>query len=154
MQEIILLGKVKEGLRIASGQNPDPALKLNNTIFKQKPFFIKNGVDKIENCYNGTVNLDISPHHFKILKPDYEITCEWSPGTIETFWLVRADIIFKERTYSGYIYYPCPSLVKSHKDNIVELLAPQIESLEYGDRCCVKVSADKVKLLDFPVQSL
>ncbi len=146
MKEVILTGKVKEGLRIASGLNPGPTLKLNNTISKQKPFFIKAGVDEIQNCYDGTINLDISPYEFKIVKPDYEITCEWSPGTIETFWLVKATIIFQEKTYNGYIYYPCPSPVKNHKDNIIELLAPKIENIKYNDHSVVEVSVDKVKI--------
>lgn len=147
MKKTILTGRVKEGLRIASGLNPDPTLKLNNTIFKQKPFFVEAGVKSIQDCYNGTINLEISPRQFKIIKPDYQVTCEWSPGTIETFWLVAAAIIFKNNRYDGYIYYPCPSPVKSHKDDIVEFLAQKIENLDYGDQGTVEADIAKVELI-------
>ncbi|MDO8601096.1 MAG: hypothetical protein Q7R46_00260 [bacterium] len=148
MKEIIFEGKIKSGLRIASGLNPDPTLKLNNTIFKQKKFFVEAGVAGIQNCYNGTINVDIQPYQFKIIKPDYEVTCEWSPGTVETFWFVGVDINLKGKNYDGYIYYPCPSPVKNHKDDTVELLAPKIENLRYGDPISIKIDADKVEQIE------
>ena len=147
MKKIYLNGRVKRGLRIASGLNPDPMLRLNNTIALQKPYFIKAGVLGIEAVYNGTVNIYIGPSKFKILKPDYEITCEWVPGVTETFWLVRADISFGGKTHNGYVYYPCPSAVKSHDDNVVELLTEKILNLNYGDPISAIVDDDKIALI-------
>ena len=146
MEKIILSGKIKEGLRIASGVNPDKSLKLNNTIYLQKPFFEKAQIPNISEFYNGTINLDISPNKFKILQPDYEVTCEWIDGVTETFWFVEVLINFKNKKYQGYIYYPCPSPVKSHKDDTIELLTSKIKNLKYGDRLTVRVKADKVKV--------
>jgi hypothetical protein len=144
-------GKVKKGLRIASGLNPDPeekfGMKLNNTIHLQKPFFREAGVENIMEMYSGTINVDISPDKFKILKPDHEITCEWWEGLTETFWLAKAIIIHNEIEYDGYVYYPCPSKVKSHDDDIVEFLTYEIPELEYGDEIVAKVSIDKIQLI-------
>ncbi len=148
MKKIILSGYVKEGLRIASGLNPDPSLKLNNTIFLQKPFFTKAGIPRIHEYYNGTINLDISPKEFKIVKPHFEVTCEWFPGVTETFWLVDVVIEFKNSRYPAYVYYPCPSPVKSHDNTIVELLAEKIEDLNYSDPLIVRALEEHVHLID------
>lgn len=143
---IILEGKVRQGLQIASGLNPDPSLKLNNTIYLQKPFFKKAGVFGIDNIYNGTINFSIAPKEFKIIKPDYEVTCEWVKGVTETFWFVKAVTNFKGKEYHGYIYYPCPSSIKNHPDNIVEFLAEKIPNLEYGDLISIEVSEKQIKI--------
>ena len=96
--------------------------------------------------YNGTINVDISPFKFKILVPDYEITCEWFKGLTETFWLVTAHIVYDGKRYEGYIYYPCPSDVKSHNDDTVELLTQKIPGVAYGNEIIVRVPEGKIKL--------
>ncbi len=150
MKGIILKGRVKKGYRIASGLNSDPALRLNNTIYLQKPFFEKALIPNISKTYNGTINLDISPSKFKILQPDYEVTCEWIDGVTETFWFVGTLINFKKKKYRGYIYYPCPSKVKSHDDDVVELLTKKIPDLHYRDSLIILVPAKKIKLTETP----
>lgn len=145
-KKLIINGQVKQGLRIASGTNPDPKLKLNNTIFYQKPFFEKAKIPNIHKCFNGTINIDILPYQFKINKPHYEVTCEWLSDVVETFWLVDVLIDFKGRVYNGYIYYPCASMVKSHKDDIVEVLTEKIEGLYYGDSIKLQTTSDLISL--------
>lgn len=151
MTKIIIDGKIKQGFRIASGLNLDPpmvsGLKLNNTITLQKPFFIENKIPRIQEVYNGTINLDIAPRIFKILKPDYTVTCQWHPDVLETFWLVDVAIKYKKQLYPAYIYYPRPSSVKSHKDDTVELLAEKIQGLKYGDMVSIIIDAKKVRLV-------
>jgi len=146
MEKISLRGNIKQGLRIASGLNPDRSLKLNNTIAQQKPFFIKAGIPDMESMHNGTINLFIAPATFKITKPHYEVTCEWFKGVTETFHLVKADIEYNNAIYQGYVYYPCPSAVKNHDDNIVELLAPKIVGVKYGDPITAHVAAQNITL--------
>ncbi len=146
MGEIILSGYIKEGLRIASGLNPDPNLKLNNTISLQKPFFRKAGIPRIGECHNGTINLDIYPQKLQIIQPDYEVTCEWVEGVTETFWFVEVLIDYEGSAYEGYIYYPCPSPVKNHDDNIVELLSYKIPRISYGDKITIRTLDHKIKL--------
>lgn len=142
-----IVGIVIRGKGIASGIKVDPVTGLTNTIAKQKPFFSNQGVENMSDIFNGTINLDISPRKFKILKPDYEIECrEWSLGVTETFQLVSCLINYKKSTHKGYIYYPCTSPVKSHKDNVVELLAPFIEGVNSGSIISIQIQDGKVRL--------
>jgi len=148
MSEITLRGKVKQGLRIASGLNADPpiklGMKLNNTIALQKPFFEEAGIEGISEMYNGTINVDISPLEFKIQKPDYEVTCKWFEELIETFWFVKVLIDYEGKEYKGYIYYPCPSDVKSHDDDTIELLTQKIPEMVYGKEIVIRVPSGKI----------
>lgn len=153
MNDIILKGRVKQGLRIASGLNPDPpiklGMKLNNTIALQKPFFEQAGVEGISEMYNGTVNVDISPLKFGILEPDYRVTCTWFEELAETFWFVRALIKYEGKECEGYIYYPCPSSVKSHDDDTVELLSKKIPGIAYGKEIAILVPDGKITIAQF-----
>ena len=121
--DLVISGEITQGLQIASGINPDPSLELNNTIFLQKPFFEQANVPDVQDMYNGTINLDISPALFKIITPDHSVTCTWTKNVTERFWFVRTLISYNLKSYKGYIYYPRPSAVKSHKNNVIEILA-------------------------------
>jgi len=150
MGEIILIGNVKEGLGIASGNkySPDiPETEFSGTIDLQRLFFEEAGLEKMQDMYGGTINVDISPNKFKILNPDHMITCEWASGVEETFHFVKTLIHHNKVRYEGYIYYPCPSEFKSHNDNIVELLTYKIPDLGYGDKISIEVSENKIKLI-------
>lgn len=151
MSEIVIEGVIKKGLRIASGLSKNPkkdsrGIVLNNTIFLQKPFFKKAGIPKITKIHNGTINIDISPKKIKILEKDHEVTCEWLPGVKETFWFVKGVVEFKGSKYEGYMYYPCPSPIKSHQDNVVEVLTEKIPDLNYGDVLSFVTSEKKVRI--------
>ena len=144
--DLTISGRIIKGLQIASGTNPDPSLELNNTIFLQKPFFEKAGILHMQNIFNGTINVDISPNLFKIISPDHEVTCVWVKNVTETFWLVRTIISYNSNSHEGYIYYPCPSPVKSHEDNIIELLSEKIPAIEYSKPLSIRVSSQKIQL--------
>jgi len=139
-----LEGIVSKGLGIASGLHTDPKTGLTDTISKQKRYFEESNIPNITGVYNGTINLDISPKKFEITYPDYEVTCTWDEGVTETFWFVDVFIDFNNTTYKGYIYYPCPSEIKAHNDDIVELLAEEIPDLNYGDTLSIRVSSNRV----------
>ncbi|MBI3074747.1 MAG: hypothetical protein HYY92_00840 [Parcubacteria group bacterium] len=141
---MMILGRVKKGYQIASGLNPDKTLMLNNTIFLQKPFFISAGIPFADILHNGTVNMNIAPRELSITAPDYEVSCEWLKGVKETFWFVAVKIIFKNSRYEGYIYYPCPSEIKSHKDSVIELLAARIPGLGYKNKIAIEIPRKKI----------
>lgn len=145
MDHLRILGTVKSGHRIASGQSTTGHQGLNNTIGLQRPFFEK-VVPTFSSVWNGTINVDIAPRNFKILKRDHEVTCEWHPGILETFWLVEVEIVLEGKTYKGFIYYPTPSTTKSHKDDMIEILAPKIEGLSYGQEIEIHVPEGKIAL--------
>ena len=146
MTDISLEGKVIKGLRIASGMAEKPQdPRLNFTIMKQKPFFERHGIPRITETFNGTLNVDISPKKFKIVKPDHEIECEWENEVREKFWFVDGKISFGGKKYDAYVYYPCPSELKNHSDNIVEILTEKIEGIKYGDRIVFETSGEKIE---------
>lgn len=96
--------------------------------------------------FNGTINLNIEPRMFQIINPDHEVTCTWAKNVTETFWFVQTIICYRSKNYEGYIYYPCPSPVKSHKDNIIELLSEKIPNIEYEKPLSIKVSSKQIQL--------
>ena len=140
--------KVVAGLKAASGYRENENPNLTGTISKQRKFFVSAGVKRAESWHAGTINLDISPKEFEILKSDYTVTAEWSPGTVETFWLVNITLEHKERTYPAYIYYPCQSDVKAHPDTLIEIVAEKIEDLNYGDLVTIKIPNQQVIVKD------
>lgn len=135
-------GTIKRGLQIASGTNPDRSLRLNNTIALQRPFFKEHTLPGVDQLHNGTINVDISPREFRITKPAYEITCTWFEDVTETFWFVPVQIEYGHVRTTGYIYYPCPSAIKSHPDTLVELLAPFVPGIVYGNPIAFLVSQE------------
>jgi hypothetical protein len=142
-----LEGRVIKGKGIASGKNIDPETGLTNTIGMQKPFFKMADIPYIEDVYNGTVNMDISPNEFKINYPDYFVeNVAWHVDATESFQFVKTDIVFGAKDYSGYIYYPMPSKLKSHPDTRIELLAPKIPDLEYGKKIAIFVADGKISV--------
>ena len=76
------------------------------------------------------------------------ITAEWKSDVTETFWLVDVILKHKDKHYPVYIYYPCPSPIKTHPDTVIELIAEKIEFLEYGDMASIEFSTEKIRLVD------
>jgi hypothetical protein len=141
-------GVIVEGHRIASGLNDlSPEEVVNATIRKQRPYF-ERVIPGFSDIYDGSVNVDISPRTFDILKPDYEITCEWAEGFRETFWFVGVSLAHNGRSHESWIYYPCPGPLKKHPNNKFELLAPWIDEMSYGDGVSILYSSEKVLIND------
>ncbi len=72
MKSITLKGIVVQGHQVASRPSDDYPY---GTIEKQKPFFKELGLN-LDDFYNGTLNVSISPSTFKVTNP--EITFEES----------------------------------------------------------------------------
>ncbi len=143
MKNLQINGIIIQGLRSASGLNGHGG---NGTIAKQKPFFELAGVKRVGSWYNGTINVDISPKEFKILKPDHIVTCEWLPNITETFWLVNVELKHNNKFYPSYIYYPCPSEVKAHPDTTIEIITEHIQSLNYGDEVTIIIEDGSIEI--------
>ncbi len=158
MSSLHTSGKVCPGYGIASKDSvktqelvsnvyPDKRkVVVDKTVFRQFPFFIEAGVEGIAQMYPGTINVDISPKEFSVRAPDYKVTCEWIDGVEETFWLTRVALIYKEKEYTGYIYFPCISEQHVARNSMVEIIAERIEGIAYGDSVDVVLNAEKVLL--------
>ena len=148
----IITGVVAQGYRIASGMNiegvPGPfGEMLKDSFVRQRPFFEKK-IPGFASVWTGTINLDVSPKKARMLFFDHSITCEWHPGITETFGVVSGVTVhFRGKAYSpAFIYYPMPSTIHTPRHEIIELLAPKIEGLAYGDEVTIEVSPEKVAI--------
>lgn len=128
-------GIVTHGHGVASGKAGDRRFP-NGTIAMQIPFFKALGLD-LSPYHPGTLNVDVSPYSFK---PGPEALLfervKWHPEMpAETFSFARAAIVHRGVRHPALIYLPHPETKAEHfqPDGIVEIIAPRIEGLAYGD---------------------
>ena len=142
-------GIVERGHQVASGQAENGSYP-EGTIKMQKPFFLKLGLD-LTGFYEATLNLSISPYTFVIKQPEFTFHhLEWtSLHPPETFSFSRCQIIFNQITYDGWIYYPHPETKEQHfqDSSILEIIAPFIPMVKYGDRVEVLVDQNEINLI-------
>ena len=148
-----IAGIVTEGYRIASGSNtegvPGPFGEMLKDSFVRQRVFFEKEVPELKSVWTGTINLNISPRSARMNAFDHTITCEWHPGITETFGIVSGITLHaKGRTYKDcFIYYPMPSDIHTPRYEIIELLAPKVEGLSYGDSITIEVSEEKVSVV-------
>lgn len=84
--------------------------RANITIAKQKPFFKQEGLKNVDNFEDGSINVDISPSKYEVLKFDYFFeNIKWDKDKIEDFgFIIIEKIIYNncEWVKPGYIYIP------------------------------------------------
>lgn len=139
-------GIVKRGHQVASGQAENGSYP-EGTIKMQKPFFFELGLD-LTGFHEATLNLSIAPYTLVIKQPEFTFDhLEWtSLHPPETFSFSRCRIIFDSITYDGWIYYPHPETKKKHfqESSILEIIAPFIPNVQYGDRMQVLIDQREV----------
>jgi hypothetical protein len=144
-QWIILKGRLRKGYRVASG--PSKAYPEYGSIEKQKPYFKTLGLN-LSHIFNGTLNISIHPYEFEMKKPEYKFKkVKWTGLTnAEDFSFSRCKIKFRGREYNGWVYYPHPETKKDHfqSKSTVEVLAPFIEGIKYGNT--VEISFNSVEI--------
>lgn len=128
-------GTLIKGHQVASGKSsisPYPA----GTIALQKPFFEKLGLD-LSKMFDGTLNIQLNAKGFSIVKPDWQFEqLQWIDGfNSETFSFVAVELEYANVRYPAWVYYPHPETKTKHfqAQNLVEILAPKIDGLTYGD---------------------
>lgn len=139
-----LSGIVTRGHQVASRQSEAYA---KGTIELQCPFFSERGLD-LSGFYSGTLNILISPYSFKIATPEFYFPrVEWtSKHPPEDFSFSACRVIFNEVSRDGWIYYPHPETKIRHHQNhsVIEVIAPYIRGLKYGDVVELQVKAAEV----------
>lgn len=148
-QWITLAGTVQPGHRVASGQSdrsPYPA----GTIALQTPHFQKLGLD-LSPYYPGTINVAIAPYQLGLESPAYTFRdVVWLAGFgAETFSFSQCYLWVDEKSYASLVYYPHPETKIDHAQDssIVEVLAPKVEGLNYGDVVRVTLNLSEVAVL-------
>jgi hypothetical protein len=151
MKKKKITGKVTQGYRIASGLNkegiPGPGgIILKESFPRQRGFFEKE-IPEMKEMWTGTINVNISPRTHTMLAFDHEITCEWHPGITETFGIVKNVTLIRDgKEYPAMIYYPFASDIHIPRLDTIEVLAPKVEGLKYGETVSLLVPEDKISI--------
>jgi len=144
MQWILIHGKLVQGYRVASGPSKDYPY---GALDRQRPFFAARGLD-LSTYFNGTLNIDISPRTFKLLKPEFTFYhVEWTDlHPPEHFSFSRCRVIFRDIEYDGWVYYPHPETKLRHFQNpsLLEVIAMEIPGINYGDALDVLVDPAEI----------
>ncbi|MBT8206569.1 MAG: hypothetical protein KJO20_14465 [Eudoraea sp.] len=140
-------GLVIQGHAVASGKGKD-ARYPDGTLRLQAPFFLEGGLD-INRFYTGTINLDVSPYTFEIRRPKYFFReIKWSPYIPpENFYFFDLIAYYQKEVYEGLIYMPDPETKTDHHQHtqLLELLLPELQNLNYGDNLKIRVPNDQLR---------
>jgi hypothetical protein len=139
-------GIVTEGYRVASGPSKDYPY---GALERQRPIFKTHGLD-LEGYFNGTLNIDLRPFTFKLIKPEFTFrNVEWTDlHPPENFSFSRCKVIFKDAEYEGWAYYPHPETKLRHFQNpsLLEVIAYPIAGIKYGDEVQVRVNPERIEV--------
>ena len=137
-------GTLARGYRVASGPSKDYPY---GALDRQRPIFKARGLD-LEGYFNGTLNIEIRPFTFKLIKPEFTfpnvIWTDLHPP--EHFSFSHCRVIFQTTEVDGWIYYPHPETKKRNFQNpsLLEVIAKPIPILQYGDSLQVFVNSDEI----------
>lgn len=141
---LTLSGIVIQGHRVASQKSEHYP---RGTIEMQLPFFKQLGLD-LSSFHLATLNVSIGPGVFSMKNPQHTFRCvRWtSRHPPEDFSFSLCHVIFKGKRYEGWIYYPHPQTKKRHwqDQSTIEIIAPYITGISYGDRVEIEVNAAEV----------
>ncbi len=146
-----VLGQVVRGHGVASGQAEDPRF-VGGTLAMQAPHFAERGLD-LTAFYPGTLNVSIAPKRFLVLNPRFRFEeVKWAAREpAENFWFLDCRVgLSLEDFQPGMIYYPDPETKPCHfqPPNVLEILAPEISGIEYGDPIWLELQRDQIEIQD------
>jgi hypothetical protein len=141
--------RIVPGHRVASGLNGNPHFP-GGTLRMQAPFFRALGLD-LDAFHGGTMNVSISPCRYRVLKAPITFRqVQWHPTEpAEDFSFFDVQL---QRTdgeaVAGKIYYPHPETKPAHfqQPDVLELLLPFVEGLQYGDKIQLRIPAEQMIL--------
>lgn len=141
---ILLPGVLARGYRVASGPSRDYPY---GALDRQRPLFKARGL-YLDGYFNGTLNIDIRPATFRVLKPEFTFPLvEWTDlHPPETFSFSRCKVVFQNIEYDGWVYYPHPEtkLRNFQNPSLLEVIARPIEGIKYGDKLSVWVNVKEI----------
>ena len=139
-----------QGYGVASGTGEDTRFP-EGSIRMQSPYFKQRGLD-LSTFFPGTLNLDISPYDFEIVKPKYYFTgIKWSKYMPpENFYFFEIILSFNSNVYHGLVYLPDPKTKVDHPqpDQMLEVLAPRIQGASYGKEITIELDSSSILLKD------
>ena len=103
---------------------------------------------KFDGYFNGTLNIDIRPYIFQLIKPEFTFyDVEWTDlHPPEHFSFSRCKVVYKDIEYEGWVYYPHPETKHRNFQNplLMEIIAHPISEIQYEDKVQVLVNPDEV----------
>lgn len=142
----LVSGILAQGYRVASGPSADYPY---GALDRQRPLFKSRGLN-LDPYFNGTLNIDIRPHTFAMVKPEFTFhSVEWTDlHPPEHFSFSRCKVIFKDVQYDGWVYYPHPETKKRNFQNpsLLEVIAMPIPEIRYGDELQVMVNPQEIEI--------
>ena len=148
MQWTLIHGILVQGYRVASGPSRDYPY---GALDRQRPLFKERGLD-LSACFNGTLNIDIRPITFKLVKPEFTFQhVEWTDlHPPEHFSFSRCKVIHKDIQYEGWVYYPHPETKLRHFQNpsLLEVIAVHIPDIKYGDELDVLLNPEEIHVME------
>lgn len=143
-------GILAQGYHVASGPSADYPY---GALERQRPIFKARGLN-LNAYFNGTLNIDIRPATFMMIKPEFTFEhVEWTDlHPPETFSFSRCKVIYKEVEYVGWVYYPHPEtkLRNFQNPSLLEVIAQPISEIKYGDALDVLVNLDEITIIKLP----
>ncbi len=135
-----------EGYRVASGPSKDYPY---GALDRQRPIFKERGLD-LGDLFNGTLNIDIRPYEFKMLKPEFTFrNVEWTDlHPPEHFSFSRCRVLYSGAEFDGWVYYPHPETKKRNFQNpsLLEVITSPIPGIRYGDRLEVQINPERIEV--------
>jgi len=141
---------VVRGHGVASGAGGDPRFPAG-TLRLQFPLFARHGLD-LSGLHPGTINLDLSPASFEILRPKLTLTnIHWHPHCPPetfSFFDCRLGQPGVETDIAALIYYPHPETKPEHfqASTVLEILAPKLEGLTYGQKLGIEPDPSQLRI--------
>jgi hypothetical protein len=139
-------GVLAKGHRVASGPSEDYPY---GALERQMPIFKERGLD-LSGYYKGTLNVDIHPFEFRMLKPEFTFrSVEWTDlHPPEDFSFSHCRVLYEGVKYEGWVYYPHPETKKRNFQNpsLLEIIAALIPDLQYGAELGVEVNPERIEV--------
>ena len=139
-------GVLVEGYHVASGPSNDYPY---GALDRQRPIFKDRGLD-LSGYFNGTLNVDIRPFVFRLIKPEFTFrNVEWTDlHPPEHFSFSHCRVSYGGAEYEGWVYYPHPETKKRNFQNpsLLEVIAAQVPNIKYGDELQVQVNPERIEV--------
>ncbi|MEI7909971.1 MAG: hypothetical protein WCK77_10075 [Verrucomicrobiota bacterium] len=147
-----LSAHVVAGHRVASGANGNPRFP-GGTLHMQAPYFKALGVD-LGAYHPGTLNVSIAPCRYSVRCARQTFrNIKWHPvEPAEDFSFFDVRLIRPDAAaVVGLIYFPHPDTKPEHfqQPDVLELLLPFVEGLDYGAELRLEIPADQM-LIECP----
>ncbi|NJC98098.1 MAG: hypothetical protein C3F07_19860 [Anaerolineales bacterium] len=143
-------GRIVQGYRVASGPSADYPY---GALDRQRPIFAARELD-LSRYFNGTLNIDIRPWKFTMLRPGYTFrNVEWTDlHPPEHFSFSCCKVIFRNVEYDGWVYYPHPETKIRNFQNpsLLEVIAMPIPGINYEDELDVLVDPAEILVEHLP----